>query len=62
MLERAKTEIQKEKEDALQALRSEVADLAIDATRKIIGESLDESRQRTIVNDFLRKMPKSSQN
>ena len=61
LLEKAKAEIDKEKDDALYSLRSEVADLAIAATKKIIGESLDESKQKTIINEFIQKMPKSTQ-
>jgi F-type H+-transporting ATPase subunit b len=62
MVEKAKLEIEKEKESALLALRSEVADLAIEATKKILHESLDETRQRTLVNDFIDKLPKSTPN
>ena len=62
IISRAKAEIEKEKDDALAALRSEVADLAIAATKKIIGESMDEAKQRVIVDQFIQKMPKSSQN
>jgi len=62
LVEKAKLEIEKEKESALLALRSEVADLAIEATKKILHESLDETRQRTLVNDFLDKLPKSTPN
>jgi F-type H+-transporting ATPase subunit b len=59
LVEKAKQEIEKEKESALLSLRSEIADLAIEATRKILEESLDEKKQRTLVNAFLDKIPKS---
>jgi F-type H+-transporting ATPase subunit b len=62
ILSKAKAEIEKEKDDALYSLRAEVADLAIAATKKIIGESMDESKQKSIVTEFIQKMPKSSQN
>ena len=62
IVEKAKLEIEKEKESALFSLRSEVADLAIEATKKILHESLDESRQRTIVNNFIEKIPKNTSN
>ncbi len=61
ILNKAKAEIEKEKDDALYSLRSEVADLAIAATKKIIGESVDETKQKSIINEFIQKMPKSSQ-
>jgi F-type H+-transporting ATPase subunit b len=62
MVDKAKLEIEKEKESALLALRGEVADLAIEATKKILQESLDENRQRSIVNALIDKIPKSSTN
>ena len=57
LIERAKADIEKEKEAALVSLRTEVADLAIGATRKIIGESLDEAKHREMVDEFIRKIP-----
>ncbi len=62
VISKAKAEIENEKQDALIALRGEVADLVISATKKIIGESLDEAKQKTIVSEFIDKMPKSTQN
>jgi len=62
LVDKAKQEIDKEKESALLALRGEIADLAIEATKKILHESLDENRQRALVNAFLDKMPKSTPN
>ena len=62
MLDKAKIEIEKEKESALLSLRTEVADLAINATKKVINETLDESKQRAIIDDFIHKIPKSTKN
>ncbi len=62
LIEKAKQEIEKEKENALLTLRSEVADLAISATRKIIGESLDEAKQRALIAEYVGKIPKSTTN
>jgi F-type H+-transporting ATPase subunit b len=62
LIENAKSAIEKEKQDALTALRAEVADLAVNATKKIIGESLDETKQREIVSDYLGKIPDTMQN
>jgi F-type H+-transporting ATPase subunit b len=62
ILEKAKAEIEKEKESALTALRGEIADLTIEATKKIIGQALDESKHRELVKDFIQKMPKSTNN
>ena len=60
-IEKAKADIEKEKEAALLSLRTEVADLVITATRKIIGETLDETKHRQMVDDFIRKIPDNNQ-
>jgi len=60
MVQKAKAEIEKEKEAALHSLRAEVADLAIAATKKIIGETADEAKQRALVDEFIKKIPKSA--
>jgi F-type H+-transporting ATPase subunit b len=57
LVEKAKADIEKEKEAALATLRTEVADLAIGATRKIIGESLDEAKHREMIDEFVQKIP-----
>ena len=61
LIEKAKADIEKEKESALLSLRTEVADLTITATRKIIGEILDETKQRQMVDDLIREIPDSNQ-
>lgn len=60
LLDKAKLEITKEKENALIMLRREVADLAISATKKIIGELLDEQKQRALIEQYVEKIPKSN--
>jgi F-type H+-transporting ATPase subunit b len=57
MQQSAQEEIEREKESALTQLRTEVADLAIQAAGKILKENLDESRQRKLVNDFIQTLP-----
>lgn len=51
--EQARVEIQREKESALNQLRTEVADLAIQAAEKILDDTLDQSRQKQLVNTFI---------
>ena len=51
--EQARQEIEREKDSALEALRHQVADLAIDAAEKILRENLDAEKQKKIVTDFL---------
>ena len=38
---------------AMGELRAEVADLAISAASKVVGESLNDKRQRRLVEEFL---------
>ena len=59
MQERAQEEIEREKENALNELRAEVADLAIQAAGKIIGENLNEQRQHRLVDDFIDDLPRN---
>ncbi len=59
MSEQAKAEIQREKDTALSQLREEVADLAVRAAGKILGEELDADRHRKLVNDFISNLPKN---
>jgi len=49
MIEQAKNEIQREKDQALTQLRSEVADLAILAAGKILDANLDSAKNRQLV-------------
>lgn len=59
MQEKARAEIEREKENALGELRSEVADLAIEAAGRIIGENLNDQRQRRLVDDFIDDLPRN---
>ena len=59
MLEQARRTIQQEKDQAVQELRGEVADLAILATRQILDEQIDENRSRQIVDDMISRLPDS---
>jgi F-type H+-transporting ATPase subunit b len=59
MIDQAKQEIDREKDAALEKLRSEVASLAIGAAEKILDETLDEKRHRKIVDGYLRDLPKN---
>lgn len=59
MINQAKQEIERDKDAALSQLRSEVADLAIRATEKILDESLDEPRQRKIIDTYLKELPRN---
>ena len=51
---RAAADIEAEKERALASLRSEVADLALAAAGRVVGETMSDERQRRLVEEFLR--------
>jgi len=50
-------EIERSKEAALTQLRSEVADLVVQATEKILLEKLDSAKDKRIIDDFINKLP-----
>lgn len=53
MRERAATDIDSEKQRAIAELRREVADLAIRAAGKVVGETMTGKRERRLVDEFL---------
>jgi F-type H+-transporting ATPase subunit b len=53
MREHATADIEAEKQRALSDLRAEVADLALAAASKVVGESMNNERQRHLVQEFL---------
>jgi F-type H+-transporting ATPase subunit b len=53
MRERAAAEIESEKQRAITELRREVADLALRAAGKVVGETLTGERERRLVEEFL---------
>jgi F-type H+-transporting ATPase subunit b len=57
MLERARREIDAEKENAIAALRREAIDIAIAGASKVIEQNLDDQSNRTIVENFLSSIP-----
>jgi F-type H+-transporting ATPase subunit b len=50
---RASADIEAEKQRAIADLRAEVADLALAAAGKVVGESMNDARQRRLVEEFL---------
>ena len=51
---KAAGEIEAEKTRAIQEVRAEVADLALLAASKVVGESMTDERQRRLVEEFIR--------
>jgi F-type H+-transporting ATPase subunit b len=52
---RSTADIEAEKQRAIADLRAEVADLALAAAGKVVGESMNDARQRRLVEEFLRE-------
>jgi F-type H+-transporting ATPase subunit b len=52
---RAAADIEAEKQRAIAELRTEVADLALAAASKVLGESVTDARQKRLVEEFLRE-------
>ncbi len=59
---RASDEITAEKQRALGELRSEVADLALQAAGRVVRETMTDQRQRRLVEEFLADPASSSKN
>lgn len=53
----AREEAEEERNRILSELRNQVAAISIAAANKLVGESLDESRQRQIIGDFFARVP-----
>lgn len=51
--------IERNKEQAIKELRSEVAGLVVEATEKILDETLDKEKHYKLVENYLDKIPKN---
>ena len=52
---RATADIEAEKQRAIGELRAEVADLALQAASRVVGETMNDDRQRRLVEQFLQE-------
>lgn len=57
VVEQAKDQIEYERKQMLSEVREQVVALSMLATQKVIGQVLDESKQRQLIGDFLAKTP-----
>ncbi len=57
ILGKAKEQIEREKRLAIQELRGQVADLAVEAASRIVTSSLTPEAQRKLVHEFIEKLP-----
>ena len=58
MVQRARDQIDREKNQAILELRGQVADLAVQAASKIVESSLTPEAQRKLVDEFIKTMPR----
>ena len=56
---RTREQLQREKDQAIQELRAQVADLAVEAASRIVKSSLNEDTQRRLVDDYIRSLPRA---
>jgi F-type H+-transporting ATPase subunit b len=57
MVQRAKDQIDREKKLAIQELRVQVADLAVEAASRIVQSSLTPEAQKKLVHEFIDNLP-----
>jgi F-type H+-transporting ATPase subunit b len=60
ILEEARKAIQAERAQTVQELHTYVADIAIQAARKVLDDQIDDARARRIVDDVISRMPESA--
>ena len=53
-MEQGKKQVQFEQKQAIEQLRRQVADLAIQAAERLITRSLDDAKQRELLDDYVR--------
>ena len=58
----ATREIDAERRKAIDSVRSEVADLVVVATEKVVGETLDDQRHRKLIADAIAQVSRDSRN
>jgi len=59
MVQRAKEQIDREKKLAIQELRSQVADLAVEAASRIVKSSMTPEAQKKLVHEFIDNLPQA---
>jgi len=55
-LENARKQIEAERDQAIRAVRAEVADLVVTATEKVIGETLDDNKHRQLIERSIQEV------
>ncbi len=57
LVEQGKRQIQYEQKQAMEQLRRQVADLAMKAAERLIVRSLDDTKHRELLDDYVRSLP-----
>jgi F-type H+-transporting ATPase subunit b len=57
LLQRAQSEIGGERDRAIQELRAEVRDLVVEATSRLLGETIDRKAHQRLIEESLSKVP-----
>jgi F-type H+-transporting ATPase subunit b len=60
--ENARRDIEAERQKAIDSVRGEVADLVVAATEKVVGESLDDQRHRSLIERAIAQVSGGSKN
>jgi F-type H+-transporting ATPase subunit b len=55
-VEAARKEIEAERDQAVRSVRSEVANLVVAATEKVIGETLDDDKHRQLIDKAIKEV------
>ena len=55
-IDRARLEIQAERQKAIDSVRAEVATLVVEATAKVVGETLDVQRHRSLIDKAIEEV------
>jgi len=58
-IQRAREQVEREKTAAIQELRGQVADLAVEAAARIVTSSMTPEAQKKLVNEFIAQVPKA---
>ena len=62
LVTRAQADIQSERDRALQVLRSELGSISIEVASKVVGRSLDNEAQRSLVDSYIDELSTARQN
>jgi F-type H+-transporting ATPase subunit b len=59
LLEQARKTINEEKRQAMTELRASAVDIAIDAANRLVQMNMDQAKQKQLVEEYLKQLPKA---